>query len=224
MNRDFLVRFIQLQFGLFLYGLGIAFCLQAHIGYAPWDVFHVGISKVTGTSVGVASIWVGFVVLALVVLLKEPLGIGTIFNMVMVGLFLDFILWLDIIPLATNFPIGLLMLLIGLTIISVAMVFYMRSGFGAGPRDSAMVAFHKKTGLPIALTKGIIEVVVALVGWRMGGMLGIGTVISALVSGFIAQTIFKPFKFDVKNVHHENLKESFERFRKVKPPSERIDE
>ncbi len=216
MKKGFLLRFTELQFGLFLYGLGIALCLQAHIGYAPWDIFHVGIAKVTGLSVGTASIVVGFVILALVALFKEPLGMGTVFNMIMVGLWLDFILWLDVIALAPNFPIGLLMLLLGLLIIGVAMVFYIRSGFGAGPRDSAMVALHRKTGLPIALTKGLIEITVAFAGWRMGGLLGVGTVISALSSGFIAQFVFKLFRFEPKDIKHENLKQTFDRLRGIK--------
>lgn len=218
LKKDFLLRFSQLQLGLFLYGLGIVFCIQANIGYAPWDIFHVGISKITGISVGAASISVGFVVLAIVFFLREPMGIGTVFNMIMIGLWLDIIAGLNLIPISHHFISGLVMLLIGLTIISVAMVYYIKSGFGAGPRDSAMVAFHKKTGFSIAITKGIIETTVAFAGWRMGGMLGIGTLISAFFSGFITQFVFKLFRFDVKTVRHENLKETFENLRQIIKP------
>jgi uncharacterized protein len=104
-----------------------------------------------------------------------------------------------------NFVFGIILLISGLFIISLASYFYIGSAFGAGPRDSLMVALTRKTGLPIGLCRGIIEIAAVLVGWRLGGMVGIGTIISAFAIGFCIQTTFKLLKFDAKEVKHESL-------------------
>lgn len=208
MGNSFFVRFLKLQFGLFLYGLGITICLQAQIGYAPWDIFHVGVSLVTGMSVGRASILIGFLILVIVMIMRERLGIGSLFNMVVVGLHLDLILRLGIVPQAGSFPLGVFMMALGVFTICTATVFYIASGFGAGPRDSLMVALHRRLGIPIGAARALIETSVTLLGWRMGGMLGIGTILSVLFSAVFIQIVFRLFHFDPKTVRHESLPET----------------
>jgi len=203
--KQFLIRLLRLIFGLFLYALGIVVTLKAHVGYAPWEVFHVGLAGTMGISIGTASILTGLVIGLLTILLGEKLGLGTILNMVLIGIFLDIILGFNIIPLINNFVFGIIMMIAGLFIISLASYFYIGSAFGAGPRDSLMVALTRKTGLPIGLCRGIIEVAAVLVGWRLGGMVGIGTIIAAFAIGFCIQTIFKLLNFDAKEVKHESL-------------------
>ena len=203
--KQFLIRLLRLICGLFLYALGIVVTLKAHVGYAPWEVFHVGLANTMGMSIGTASILTGLVIGLLTILLGEKLGLGTILNMVLIGIFLDIILGFNIIPLINNFAFGIIMLIAGLFIISLASYFYIGSAFGAGPRDSLMVALTRKTGLPIGLCRGIIEVAAVLVGWRLGGMVGIGTIIAAFAIGFCIQTIFKLLNFDAKEVKHESL-------------------
>jgi uncharacterized membrane protein YczE len=103
--RDFTIRFARLILGLFLYALGIASTLKAQLGYAPWDVFHVGVAMTTGISIGTATIIVGVVIIATVMLLKEKIGLGSLANMLLVGVFLDAILLLNILPSANHcFP------------------------------------------------------------------------------------------------------------------------
>jgi len=179
--------------------------MNAHIGYAPWEVFHVGLAKTTGISIGTASIIMGVIIGIIAVLLGEKLGIGTILDIVLIGVFLDIILKLHVIPLANNLVFGIIMLIIGLFIIALGSYFYIKSGFGAGPRDSLMVALARKTILPIGICRGIIELLAVIVGWRLGGMVGIGTVISAFVIGFCVQITFKLLKFDVTEVKNETL-------------------
>ena len=207
--KQFLIRLLRLISGLFLYALGIVVTLKAHVGYAPWEVFHVGLANTMGMSIGTASILTGLVIGLLTILLGEKLGLGTILNMVLIGIFLDIILEFKMIPVINNFVLGIIMLLAGLFIISLASYFYIGSGFGAGPRDSLMVALTRKTGLPIGLCRGIIEIAAVLVGWRLGGMVGIGTIISAFIIGFCIQTTFKLLNFDAKEVKHESLDETF---------------
>jgi uncharacterized membrane protein YczE len=103
--RDFTIRFARLILGLFLYALGIASTLKAQLGYAPWDVFHVGVAMTTGISIGAATIFVGVVIIDTGMLLKEKIGLGSLANMLLVGVFLDAILLLNILPSANHcFP------------------------------------------------------------------------------------------------------------------------
>ncbi|MFT4142980.1 MAG: hypothetical protein QM644_00885 [Mobilitalea sp.] len=203
--KQFYLRLLRLVCGLFLYALGIVVTLNANIGYAPWEVFHVGFSKTTGISLGTASIIVGAIILILTILLGEKVGLGTILNMVLIGVFLDLILGLHIIPSTHNFAIGIIMLIAGLFIIALASYFYIGSAFGAGPRDSLMVALTRKTKLPVGFCRGTIELVAVFAGWRLGGMFGIGTIISAFAIGFCVQTTFKLLKFDTTKIQHETL-------------------
>jgi len=199
------LRLLRLIFGLFLYALGIVITLKAHVGYAPWDVLHVGLAKTTGMTIGLASILVGVLIVIVAFLLGEKLGLGTILNMILIGVFLDIILKLNLIPMMDNFVWGVIMLIIGLFVISLATYFYIGSGFGTGPRDSLMVSLARKTRLPIGFCRGTIEVIAVVVGWKLGGMVGIGTVIAALSIGFCIQITFRILKFDPKRVDHQTL-------------------
>ncbi|KAF5069742.1 hypothetical protein LNN31_10965 [Acetobacterium wieringae] len=212
----YIVRFIKLNFGLFLYGLGIIVTMRANVGYAPWEVLHSGISQTLGVSIGLVNTAVGALIVAIVFMLGEKIGLGTIFNMFMIGLFMDLILYLDFIPLFDNFWIGSLVLIIGLFIISLGTYFYISSAFGAGPRDSLMVAVTRKTGLPVGLCRGILEVSVVFIGWLLGGMVGLGTVISAFAIGFCVQITFKLVKFDPTQVKHETFGVMFHNLRNLK--------
>ncbi|MDF2845249.1 MAG: hypothetical protein K0R00_3675 [Herbinix sp.] len=203
--KQFYLRLLRLICGLILYALGIVVTLNANIGYAPWEVFHVGFSKTTGISLGTASIIVGAIILILTILLGEKVGLGTLLNMVLIGVFLDVILGLHIIPSTHNFGIGILMLITGLFIIALASYFYIGSAFGAGPRDSLMVALTRKTKLPVGVCRGTIELLAVFAGWRLGGMFGIGTIISAFAIGFCVQATFKLLRFDTTKIQHETL-------------------
>ncbi|NMD71463.1 hypothetical protein HHO41_14245 [Bacillus sp. DNRA2] len=207
--KYFLTRLLRLIFGLFLYSLGIVITMNANIGYAPWDVLHVGLAKTIGMSIGNVSIIAGVLIGVVTVLFGEKLGVGTILNMVLIGLFLDMLISIDIIPVASNYVFGILMVLVGLYIIALASYFYIGSGFGAGPRDSLMVALTRKTGLPVGICRGTIEFLAVIIGWKLGGMVGFGTIISAFMIGFCVQTTFKMLKFDPTKVEHETMDHTF---------------
>ncbi len=211
---NFTKRLVRLVFGLFLYSLGIALTIQAHIGYAPWDVFHAGVAGVAGIKLGTASIATGLVVVVLTLLLGEKIGIGTILNMVLIGMFLNLLLSSGGIPLAASVPAGIGMLVCGLFIIALASFFYIGSGFGAGPRDSLMIALRRITKLPVGACRAGIEGAVLLVGWALGGLFGFGTVLSALATGFCIELTFKLLRFDVAAVRQETLADTARRFRR----------
>ena len=209
---SFSKRFKKLMFGLFLYAFGIILSINANIGYSPWEVFHVGLTKVSSLSLGVVSIITGVIIVLATMILGEKFGIATILNMFLIGIFIDIIIYLGIIPIADNLVFGLSMFMIGLIIISFATYFYISSGFGAGPRDGLMVVLSRKTGFPVGFCRSFIEFLVTLIGYFLGGMVGIGTIICVAFMGMLMQGIFKLMNFEPKDVKHESAKETLDRF------------
>ena len=213
---SYIFRFMRLNFGLFLYGLGIVVTMRANVGYAPWEVLHSGISQTLSVSIGLVNTAVGALIVFIVFLLGEKIGLGTIFNMFMIGLFMDLILFLDFIPLVNNFWLGCAVMIAGLFIISLGTYFYISSSFGAGPRDSLMVAITRKTKLPVGLCRGVLEVSVVIIGWFLGGLVGLGTVLSAFAIGFCVQITFKALNFDPTKITHETFGVMVKNLRAIK--------
>ena len=214
--KPFFLRLLNMFLGLFIYALGIVVTINANIGYAPWDVFHVGLSNTIGLSIGVISIAVGFLLTGIAMLAGEKLGLGTFCNMVVIGLVIDLLFFLKIIPVAPNKIIGIPMLIAGLFIIAIGTYFYVKTGFGVGPRDNLMVVLAKKTKLPVGLCRGAVELLVTLGGWLLGGMVGIGTVISVISIGFCVEITFKLLKFNVTKVQHETMLETLRYLKNLK--------
>lgn len=215
--ENYIKKTIKLIIGLFLYAFGIILCIHADIGLAPWDAFSIGVNIVTGISYGNVSIITGIIILILLVLLfKEKIGFSTILNTVLIGVFADLIVSLNIIPYMSNFFTGLLMLVIGQIVICFATYFYISVGLGSGPRDTLMVALGKKfPNTPIGIVRGCIEGTVLLIGWLLGAKVGAGTVIYVFGIGFILQTTFKLLKFDVKSVAHESVFDTMNIFKEI---------
>ncbi len=207
----YLLRILKLIFGLFLFALGIALTIKADLGYAPWEVLHSGVGRVIGLQIGTVTILFGAIIVLVVFILKEEIGIGTILNMILIGAFMNIILDFNLIPHIENVVIRLILLICGLFTIALGSYFYMSSEFCAGPRDCLMVVLTKRTKLPIGVCRGIIEVLVVLIGWLLGGSVGIGTVISAFCIGFCIQITFKIFRFDAIKLKHENIKDTFKK-------------
>ena len=201
------MRLAFLIMGLAFFAFGIVMTIKANIGYAPWDVFHVGLAITTGLSIGTMSILVGLMLAIIVLILGEKLGLGTVLNIILIGIFID--IFIPLIPTAGNPIIGTIMLITGLFIISLGSYFYIKSAFGVGPRDNLMVVLTRKTRLPVGLCRFIIELLTTVLGWFLGGPVGVGTVISVFAIGFWIQIVFKMFKFDITGVKHETLKDTF---------------
>ena len=208
-NKRFAIRLLNMVSGVFLYAFGIAMTIKANIGYAPWEVFHVGLALTTGMTIGAASIIAGIAVVVLVTALGEKFGLGTLASMILTGVFIDIVLWLDFIPVAKNFLAGIVMLFAGLFIISLGSYFYMKSAFGVGPRDNLMVALTRKTKIPVGLCRSTVELLMTFAGWLLGGKAGIGTIISMFAIGFCIQITFQALKFDVTAINHETLSDTY---------------
>ena len=207
--KSFLLRLTRLILGLTICSIGIVLMLQANIGFSPWDAFHDGLAQTIGTTIGLASILVGIAILIAAHFMKEKFGLGTIINMILVGLQIDYILRLNIIPVADEFLIGIPMLIAGMFMIGFGSYFYIGAGFGTGPRDSLMVILIRRTKKSAGFCRATVEYCAVLAGWLLGGMVGLGTVLSAFGLGICIQISFKLCKFDAKSVEHETLSEAF---------------
>lgn len=223
--KETIKRIIKLFFGLFLYSLGIVMTINANLGLAPWDVFHQGLSIKTGITMGQASISVGMVLVILDSLFGEKLGWGTLSNMLFIGLFMDILMLNHLVPVFQPVILKLIMMLLGMFVIGVASYFYISTGFGSGPRDGLMVVLTKKTGKSVRFVRNSIELSVLVIGYVMGGSVGIGTAIMAVATGFFVQFSFKLFKYDLKETKHRFIDEDIKRlydkfFRKKKEETE----
>ena len=186
--RDFLV----IQIGFALFGLSIAAMIRSNLGTSLWAVLEVAISKLTGITPGRMSIIVGFVVLLGALALREKIGWGTLGNILFIGLWED--LFLGMIPsVENNLLLQGMILLTAILLMGIATAIYIGVDAGAGPRDSLMLAFHRTTNISIRLGRAIIEIMVVAVGWFLGGPLGAGTVVFALLIGPAVQWSFKLF-------------------------------
>jgi len=208
-GMDFLKRFTRLNAGLLLYALGIVMTMRAGLGYAPWEVFHAGLGLTLGISIGKVSVLAGIVIGLAALLMGEKLGLGTILNMVAIGVYMDWILAIPGFPRAHGWLGGGALMLAGLFTIALATYFYISSGFGAGPRDSLMVALTRRTGLAVGLCRVLIEGSAVLTGALLGGSFGAGTVIAAVAIGFCVQLTFALLKFDPTRIRHETLGDTF---------------
>ncbi|MEO8354672.1 MAG: hypothetical protein ABI621_02045 [Chloroflexota bacterium] len=191
--NTFLRDFFVIQIGFAIFGLSIATMIRSNFGTSPWALLEVAISGLTGITPGRMSIIVGFVVLLGAITLREKIGWGTIGNILFIGLWED--LFLGLIPsIENNFIIQALMLLSAVFMMGIASAIYIGVDAGAGPRDSLMLAVHRVSGLSLRLGRAIIEIIVVTIGWLLGGPLGFGTVIFALLIGPSVQWAFKLFK------------------------------
>jgi uncharacterized membrane protein YczE len=170
--------------GLVLFGVGIGLMLQSRLGVPPWDVLHQGLSRQFGSTVGIWSIIVSVLVLLLWLPLREPFGLGTLLNAVIIGLVLD--LTAIVIPVATTTAVGWVMLVSGIVLIGAASGLYIGANLGPGPRDGLMTGIARR-GPSIRLTRALIEITVLTIGWLLGGTFGIGTIVFALAIGPLVQ-------------------------------------
>ena len=201
--------------GLFLYALGIVFTINASLGLSPWDVFHQGISKLTGITMGQASIIIGLLIVVLDWVLGEKVGLGTICNMLFIGIFMDLLMLNHLVPVFHNIILRAIMMLLGMFIIGIASYFYIGAALGSGPRDGLMLALTKKTNKSVRFIRNCIEFIVLVVGYFSGGTVGFGTLIMVFGGGYFVQFAFKIFKFDVKKVKHTFI-DDYARFIKEK--------
>lgn len=179
--RPRLVTLFWLVLGLFIFGTGETLLIAAGIGVSPWTVFAQGLGVTYGIGVGLATFILSLCTLLLWIPLKQRPGIGTILNAVIVAATIEYLL--PYIPVPQSFPGALAMAFIGVTVTGLGSGIYLTANLGPGSRDGLMTGLQRVTGLPIAVVRTSIEVAVIIIGWVLGGIVGLGTLMFALGIG-----------------------------------------
>jgi len=198
--RRFAYDFLMIQFGFVLFGLSIDMMVRANLGLGPWDVLHMALTYHLPITLGEASIGVAFVVVLLDVILREPLGWGTIANMIFIGV------WIDILkPFVPSVPsvfwIQIAYLLLGTIVMGFATAIYIGVDAGAGPRDSLMLALSRLSKTSVRRARTILEISAVAVGWLLGGPAWLGTLVFALAIGPAVQLAFKLLRVRASTSH-----------------------
>ncbi len=178
-------RLPQLLGGLVLYGISMAMLVRANLGLDPWDVLHQGLTHYLPLSFGTVTIVVGAVVLLLWIPLRQKPGLGTVSNVIVIGLAADLGLWLIVTP--DDLLVRVLMMVSAVVLNGMAGAIYIGSQLGPGPRDGLMTGLSARTGQSLRLVRVSIEIMVLIVGVLLGGTAGIGTVLYALAIGPLVQ-------------------------------------
>lgn len=174
------LRWTMLFVGLVLFGFSSGLILQANLGVDPWDVLHQGLARTVGGQVGTWAILASVAVLVLWLPLRARFGVGTLANAVLVGLCINATVWL--VPVAHRLVVQIALLVAGVLLNGLATGLYIGAGFGPGPRDGLTTSIASR-GYPIRLVRTAIEAMVLVVGWLLGGSVGVGTVLYALSIG-----------------------------------------
>ena len=170
-----------LIFGLIIFGLGEGLLIISTIGASPWNVLHQGLALNLGLSVGSCAFLMSLIVLLLWIFLDEKIGMGTIFNFIIIAIMIDVTIYFFKAPeLWIN---QFLLCIISVLMVGLGSGIYLIARLGPGPRDGLMTGFQKKTGFSIALIRGTIELLVVLCGWTLGGIVGSGTLLYVLGIG-----------------------------------------
>jgi len=192
--------------GLVFFSFGLYLQLVADVGLAPWQALNEGLFLHLPITFGQASILISLVVVAADLLLREPIGMGTILDALVVGWATDFFLWLDPVEKPGSFLMAVVLLLLGTVAACVGQYIYMKAALSCGPRDALLVAVGKRLPkIPIGTVNILMTAVVLAVGWALGGTVGVGTVITLFGTGIIMDLVFKVLRFEPRSVVHEGL-------------------
>jgi uncharacterized membrane protein YczE len=172
-QKPSLLIYARLILGLVLFGFGLALVVLGDFGVSPWEVFHQGISRRTPLSIGITIIFVGIIILLFLFLLKEPMGVGTIANVLIIGLIVD--LTLSLFGEISNIFLRVIATLFGPLFVALGSGFYIGTRLGPGPRDGLMTAFNRR-GVAIWKARTLIEGSCVITGLILGGTIGWGTV------------------------------------------------
>lgn len=204
MNRKrIILGWVKIIFGLLVFSLGVHLTIRANLGLAPWDCLGMGISNHAPLNYGLAMTALSVIILLIDILLKEKIGFGTIIDALLTGNFVQLFNDIDPFPETTNTFIGILIIVVGLALMAIGQYFYMTSAQCCGPRDALLVGLGKRLErLPIGAVQIILWGTVLLIGWLLGGPVGVGTLVTTIGSGIVTQMIFTLIMFEPRKIEH----------------------
>jgi hypothetical protein len=206
MEKRILSEWLKIVAGLVVFALGVHMTIYANIGLAPWDCLGMGIAKHTPFNYGVAMTIMAVTILLIDVLLKEKIGFGTIIDAILTGNFVQAFNYINPFPENKNLWLGIAIMLIGFVFMALGMYIYMSAGQCCGPRDALLVGLGKRMPkIPIGLVEVLLWAVVLLIGYLLGGPVGIGTIISTFGAGLVMQLVYKIIKFEPRKIEHRSV-------------------
>ncbi|MCR5792496.1 MAG: hypothetical protein K6G65_04955 [Lachnospiraceae bacterium] len=205
-KNNIVFGWIRIVAGLFVFAFGVHLTIFANIGLAPWDCLGMGISYHTALNYGLSMTLMAIAILGIDMLLKEKIGFGTIIDALLTGNFVQLFNSFNPFPLNRNLWFGIAIMLIGFVFMALGMAIYMKSEQCCGPRDALLVGLGKKVSwMPIGIVEVILWAVVLLIGWLLGGPVGIGTVISTFGAGIVMQLVYTLIRFEPRELKHRSV-------------------
>lgn len=207
MKKSIIIRqWLQIAAGLLVFSFGVHLTIFANIGLAPWDCLGMGIARHTPLNYGLAMTVMAVIILGIDLLLKEKIGFGTIIDALLTGNFVQMFNDLNPLPLNRNLWMGILLMLTGFIFMALGMYIYMNAGQCCGPRDALLVGLGKRMPrVPIGIVEIMLWAVVLLIGWLLGGPVGIGTLISTFGAGLVMQAVYHALGFEPRAVRHRSV-------------------
>ena len=207
-KKKILLEWAQIAAGLVVFAFGVHLTIFANIGLAPWDCLGMGIAKHTVLNYGLSMTVMGVAILLLDLLLRERIGFGTIIDALLTGNLVQLYNTLNPFPENHSLWLGIAVMLAGFVFMAIGMWIYMRAAQCCGPRDSLLVGLGKR--LP-RVSIGVVEIllwaVVLLLGWLLGGPVGIGTLISTFGAGAVMHVVYALLRFDPREIRHRGVAE-----------------
>ncbi len=207
-RKTIFLQWLQIVAGLLVFSLGVHLTIYANIGLAPWDCLGMGIAKHTPLNYGLSMTCMAVIILLIDLALRERIGYGTIIDALLTGNFVQMYNDLNPLPENQNLWAGIVLMAIGFVFMALGMWIYMKAGQCCGPRDALLVGLGKRMpGLPIGLVEILLWTAVLLIGWLLGGPVGIGTLISTFGAGAVMQAVYNVVRFEPRDVKHRSVLE-----------------
>lgn len=206
MRKRVILEWVRIVAGLVVFSFGVHLTIYANIGLAPWDCLGMGIAKHTPFNYGISMTLMAVSILLIDMLLKERIGFGTIIDAVLTGNIVQTFNYLNPFPENHNLWIGIASMLIGFVFMALGMWIYMSAQQCCGPRDALLVGLGKRMPkIPIGIVEVILWAVVLLIGYLLGGPVGIGTLISTFGAGLVMQLVYSSVKFEPRDLKHKDV-------------------
>ena len=208
MKKKIRIGWLRIVLGLLVFAFGVHLTIFANIGLAPWDCLGMGISYHTPLNYGLSMTLIAVTVLIIDIVLKEKIGYGTIIDALLTGNFIQIFNSINPLPLNTNMWLGIVIMVIGFIFMALGMAIYMKSEQCCGPRDALLVGLGKRMPkIPIGIVEVALWAAVLLIGWLLGGPVGIGTLISTFGAGLVMQLVYSLMHFEPRKLNHRGVME-----------------
>ncbi len=205
-RKTIFLEWLRIVLGLLVFAFGVHLTIFANIGLAPWDCLGMGVSYHTPLNYGLSMTVMAVVILLIDLSLHERIGYGTIIDALLTGNFVQMYNDLNPLPLNGNLWLGIVLMLAGFVFMALGMWIYMKAAHGCGPRDALLVGLGKRMPkLPIGVVEILLWGAVTLVGWLLGGPVGVGTLLATFGAGAVMQLVYNVIHFEPRDIVHRSV-------------------